>query len=192
MIWGFLLKDLTKKQFEVFAILCFACCLSFVADQNSFSELDISQLKSETKPITTDISFSKNDVLIIDISQPSFTSKDTAILEEIDWKEISTSYEKDIICSISYDDISILDNKILCYTNIPEGNFIARNTLPDELLFKNPINLGIVADDENIPYFKYALLKHDSIGHYSVDKYALCNGLTYEVTYFEELPDFAQ
>lgn len=179
---------ISKKQIEILAILLILCFMAFIADQQAF----FSEKMPEGVPITY-IDFPEtNDILIIDASQPEFVSTDVSALEKVEWKSLSHSNGKKIIRSSSCDVIVIIEpERIVAYLNI-EPTFVVRNTMPHELMLKNPRNLGLVVDDNDIPYYKYALLRHDSFGNYVVGKYALCNALTFEVSYFDKLPNWAK
>ncbi len=175
------------QRIEVLSLSLMLCFMAFVADQQAF----FSEKMPEGVPITY-IDFPEtNDILIIDASQPEFVSTDVSILEKVEWESLSHSNGKKIIRSSSCDVIVIIEpERIVAYRNI-ETAFVVRNTMPHELMLKNPRNLGFVVDDNDIPYYKYALLRRDSFGNYVVGKYALCNALTFEVSYFDKLPNWA-
>ncbi len=175
------------QRIEILSLLLMLCFMAFVADQQVFFSKNI-----QTELPITHIDFPEtNDILIVDTSQPEFVSTDISVLEKVDFELLSNSNGKKIIRSHSCGAIVIIDHeRIVAYLNIKKIDFTAINA--SELLLKNPRNLGLVVDDNDIPYYKYALLKHDSFGSYIVGKYALCNALTFEVSYFDKLPNWAK
>ena len=75
---------------------------------------------------------------------------------------------------------------------VPEVRSTPFNTIPSDLVFLNFVNLGLTADEENVPYFKYAILTKDSLtSDYSVKLYALCHAITHKVGFYQELPNWA-
>ncbi len=179
---------INKKQIEILAILLILCFMTFIADQQAF----FGKKMPEEVPITY-INFPEtNDILIMDASQPEFVATDISVLEKVDWESLSHSNGKRIIRSLGCDAIVIIKpERIVAYLNI-KPTFVVRNPMPHEFMLKNPRNLGLVADNNDIPYYKYALLRHDSFGSYVIGKYALCNALTFEVSYFDKLPNWAK
>lgn len=172
-------------------MLMLTCVILYKQHQNTLEKMDISTNRISTDAISINY---KTDISIIDVPPPSFSSTDGSILSNIAWQNAYDCKEKKILWDVNF--IAIISkNKILAYINIPENilEFLPRNTFPTFLLFRNPINMGMVVNTKDTPFFKYALLKKDGLfGTYHVSGYALCNALTYEVEYYEELPDFAK
>ena len=174
----FVCKCFNKKRISILTCLLLACLWLFQQDQKNLQKI-IPDKKIET---------AKN------MSQPTLVSNNKEVLNDISWKDLYSSNGKQIICSGTFSEIAIITkNELLGYTNIAYDDLIPRNATLGNFLFQNSIFLGMTADDENIPYFKYALAKKDSFfGNYSIDKYVLYNALNGELEYFSELPDFAQ
>lgn len=193
LIWSLCLKSLTRKKAIILISLTLICSTLYKQDQKSLQKINIST--NEVSIDAIDIDY-KTDISIIDVSHPSFSSNDSSSLKNIIKDVDYTMYdckEQKILWS-SENVVIISKDKIWGYVKTPLNifEFTPRNTMPSALLFQNPINIGM-AIDEDIPYFKYALLKKNGLlGDYRVSKYALCNALTYEIEYYEELPDFAQ
>lgn len=90
----------------------------------------------------------------------------------------------------------IIENGVLKTVDTPltaSGVLSSSLPIPEKLKEHNPKGIGITVDDENTPYFVYALLeKKHFLGKYSVKNYALWNAKNKKIEYYEELPDFAK
>lgn len=170
-------------------MLTLVCVILYKQDQKTLQNISTNAAAIES----FDIDY-KTDISMIDISQPSFDVKDGSILSSVEWLYAYDFKEKRILWASGF--IAVISkDKVSGYTHIPVNlfEFTPSNTMPSALLFQNPINIGMAVDEEDTPFFKYALLKKDSLlGGYHVSGYALCNALTYEIEYYEDLPDFVQ
>lgn len=186
----FVCKCFNKKRISILACLLLACLWLFQQDQKNLQKI-IPDKKIET---AKNFEFPNMTTTIIDMSSPTFVSNNKEVLKDISFKDLYLSNGKQIICSGTFREIAIVTkNELLCYTNIAYDNLIPRNATLGKFLFQNSIFLGMTVDDENIPYFKYALAKKDGLWrNYYIDKYVLYNALNGELEYFSELPDFAQ
>lgn len=185
LLWHFFRKTLTRKKVQIFAILAFASGLAFVADQDKLAKVEFDVSVSPIMPFTSELYL---------LPANSENTTNVSALQEKSWKYLYFSNEKPILCSKDYRNIAIIDeDMVFGYLDIvPEVRSTPFNTIPSDLVFLNFVNLGLTADEENVPYFKYAILTKDSLtSDYSVKLYALCHAITHKVGFYQELPNWA-
>lgn len=130
-----------KTALIIFLILCF---IYLEQDKKAFQQTNVVYLTQKTE-LSKNFTFLGVTGKVID-STNSLHSNDLSILEQIYWKyAYHLNNNKILLRSPENNSVAIINNKsnTIAFINVEDTVLEKKNTIPDKLIFKNPINLGM-------------------------------------------------